>query len=83
MCTEQKEAWMKQIFEVHTWRQVRRLAGAIVRETRDLGIKLPQEQTLTFEGQTQVDMRYVCLEDEENAPETSEIVLLDEVGSEA
>ena len=29
-CTEQKEAWMKQIFEVQTWRQVRGLAGAVM-----------------------------------------------------
>ena len=60
-CTEQKEAWMKQICEVQTWRQVMGPARAVMRETRDLGIKWPR--TLTFEGQVQVDMRYVCPQD--------------------
>ena len=32
-------------------------------ETRDLGIKWPQWHTLTFEGQVQVDMRYVSPKD--------------------
>ena len=32
-------------------------------ETRDLGIKWPQWHTSTFEGQIQMDMRYVCPED--------------------
>ena len=40
--TEQKEAWLNQIREVQMWRQVRGPAGAIMRETRDLGIKWPQ-----------------------------------------
>ena len=38
--TEQVEAWMRQIFEVQTWRQVRGAAGAVMRETRDLGHKV-------------------------------------------
>ena len=54
--TEQKEAWMRQIFEVQTWRQARGPAGAVMCETRDLGI-------LIFEGQVAVDMRYVCPKD--------------------
>ena len=33
-----QKAWKKQIFEVQTWRQVRELAGAVMCETRDLGI---------------------------------------------
>ena len=37
---EQKEAWMRQIQEVQTWRQVRGSAGAVMCETRDLGIKM-------------------------------------------
>ena len=37
-CTEQKKACMNQIFEVQTWRQVRVPAGAVMCETRDLGI---------------------------------------------
>ena len=32
-------------------------------ETRDLGIWWPQWHALIFEGQTRVDMRYVCLKD--------------------
>ena len=40
--TEQKEAWMKKIFEVRTWRQVTGPAGAVLCGTRDLRIKWPQ-----------------------------------------
>ena len=36
---EQKEAWMKQVREVQTRRQVRGPAGAVMCETRDLGEK--------------------------------------------
>ena len=57
-CTEQTEAWMRQIFEVQTWRQVSGLAGAVVCETRDLGIKWPQWHIFLCDGQVQVDMRY-------------------------
>ena len=39
---EQQRAWRKQIVEVQTWGQVRGLARAVMRETRDLGIKWPQ-----------------------------------------
>ena len=53
----------KQIFEVQTWRQVRRLAGAVMCETRDLGIKWAQWHTLLFEEQVARDMRVVCLQD--------------------
>ena len=42
---EQNEAWMRQIQEVQTWRQVRRPAGAVMCETRDLGIKWPYWHT--------------------------------------
>ena len=35
---EQKEAWVRQIQEVQMWRQVRGFAGAVMFETRDLGI---------------------------------------------
>ena len=35
---EQKEAWLNQILEVQMWRQVRGPAGAVMCETRDLGI---------------------------------------------
>ena len=36
---EQKEAWMRLIHEVQTWKQVRGPAGAVMCETRDLGIR--------------------------------------------
>ena len=36
---EQKEAWMRQNQEVQTWNQVRARAGAVMCETRNLGIK--------------------------------------------
>ena len=36
--------------EEQTWRQVRGSAGAVVRDTRDLGIKWSQWHTLLFEG---------------------------------
>ena len=45
---------MKQIYEVHTWRQVTGLAGAVMCETRDLGIKWPMWHTLMSEGQVAV-----------------------------
>ena len=83
--TEQKEeAWTRQIFEVQTWRQVRGPAGAVMCETRYLGIKWPQWHTTTFAGQIQVDMRHACSKrQKKRAHETSEIDLLEEVGSEA
>ena len=37
---EQKEAWMRQIREVQTWKQERGPAGAVMCETHDLGIKM-------------------------------------------
>ena len=83
-CTEHKEAWRKPIFEVQTWRHVRRPAGAVVRDTRDLDIKWPEWHTSSFEGQVAVDMRdSLPKRCEEDALETGEINLLEEVGSEA
>ena len=64
--TEQKEAWLNQVFEVQTWRQVRGPAGAVMCETRDLGMRWPQRHTLIFEGRVRVDMRYVCPKDAKN-----------------
>ena len=43
---ELKEAWMMRIREVQTWKQVRGPAGALMCETRDLGIKWPYWHTL-------------------------------------
>ena len=47
---EHGEAWVSQVPEVRTWSQVRGPAGAVMCETRDLGIKWPQSHTLIFEG---------------------------------
>ena len=38
----QQKVWRKQLIEVQTWRHERGLAGAVVCDTRDLGIMLPQ-----------------------------------------
>ena len=45
---EQQEAWMRQIQKVQTSKQVRGSAGAVMCETRDLGIKWPYWHTLVF-----------------------------------
>ena len=37
--TDQKDAWLNKVLEVQMWRQVRGPAGAVMCETRDLGIK--------------------------------------------
>ena len=47
---EQKDAWMNQIFEVQTWREVRGPSGAVMCETKDLGMKWPHRHTHVFEG---------------------------------
>ena len=63
---EQTEAWMRQIREVQTWKQVRVPAGAVVCETRDLGIKWPCWHTLVFSDEIKIDMTYVCPKDVKN-----------------
>ena len=60
---EQREAWMKHVREFQMWRQVRGPAGAVMCETRDLGIKWPHWHTLIFKGDRKIDMKYVCPED--------------------
>ena len=57
---EQKEAWMRQIREVQTWKQVRGPVGAVMCETRDLGIKWPHWHTLICSNDRKIDMRCVC-----------------------
>ena len=47
-CTEQKEAWLNQIREVQMWRHVRGPAGAVMCETRVLGMKWPHWRTFIF-----------------------------------
>ena len=51
---EQKEAWIGQIQEVQMWKQVRGPAGAVMCETRHLGIKWPHWHTLVFGDETRV-----------------------------
>ena len=46
---EQKEAWMRQIREVQTWKQVRGPAGAVMCETRDLGTKMAALAHIDFQ----------------------------------
>ena len=58
---EQKEAWMNQVRQVQTWSGP---AGAVMSETRDMGIKWPFGRTLTFKSDRSIDMRYVCPKDE-------------------
>ena len=60
---EQKEAWMRQIREVQTWKLVRGPAGAVMCETRDLGIKWPYWHTVVFSSEIKIDKRYVCPKD--------------------
>ena len=60
---EQNEAWMMQIREVRTWKQVRGPGGAVMCETLDLGIKWPQWHTLMFSLEIKIDMRFVCPKD--------------------
>ena len=79
--TEQDEALRNQIFEAQAWRQVRGLAGAVMRKTRGLGIKWPHWHTLMFEGLVAVDMRVVCPGCKEKASETSHDGTLEKVGS--
>ena len=53
----------RRAFEVQTWKEVRGPAGAVMRETSDLGIRWPQWHTLMFKEQVTVDMRVVCPQD--------------------
>ena len=79
---EQREAWMRQIQEVQSWKQVRGPAGAVMCETRDLGITLPHWHTLIFEVEVRIDMRYVCPKRcQENASAEGQGGLPEKVGS--
>ena len=60
---EQREAWVRKIREVQMWRQERGPAGAVMCETLDLGNKWPHCNTLTFQGDRNVDLRDVCPKD--------------------
>ena len=61
-----KDAWRKQIFEVHSWRQVRGLAEGVLCESSDLGIYWP------------LSLPTRCGED---VSETGQNNLVEEVGS--
>ena len=66
---------MRQIREVQKWRQVRGPAGAVMHETRDLGIKWHE---------ITIDMRYVCPKDvKKMLVQRGSISILEEVGSQA
>ena len=60
---EQREAWMRQIREVQSWKQVRGLAGAVMCETSDVGIKWSSWHTLVFSSEITIDMRFACPKD--------------------
>ena len=60
---EHREAWMRQIQGVQMWKQVKGPAGAVMCETRDLGIKWPYWHTLIFGNDIKIDMRCVCPKD--------------------
>ena len=75
-------AWMEQMQEVQLWKQVRGPAGTVMCETRDLGKKWPQWNTLIFEGEVRIDMRYVCPKDVKNMfLQRAKDSLLEKVGS--
>ena len=60
---EQREAWMRQIQEVQMWRQVGGPAGAVMCETRDLGVKWPHRHAQTFKGDRNINIKHVCPKD--------------------
>ena len=45
------------------WKQVRGVAGAVMCETSDLGIKWPYWHTLVFSDEITMDVGYVCPKD--------------------
>ena len=55
-----RSVWIRQIQEAQKWRHLRGLAGAVVCETRDLGIKWLCWHPLVFSNEITIDMRYVC-----------------------
>ena len=81
---EQREAWTQQVREVQMWREVRGPAGAVMCETRDLGIKWLHWHTVIFEGDSK-HRHEICLRDrrEKDVPATGQVGLLEEVGSKA
>ena len=60
---EQKEAWMRQIREVQTWKQVRGPPGAVMCEVRDLGMKWSCWHSLVLGDGIKIDTRCGCPKD--------------------
>ena len=54
---------MRQISEVQRWKDVRGPAGAVMCETRDLGIKWPHWHTMISSNDTKMGVRFVCPKD--------------------
>ena len=80
---EEKEAWMRQIREVQTWKQVGGPEGAVMCETRDLGIKWLYWHPLAFSDEIKFDMRCVSNGRQKDAGTEGPINVLEEVGSQA
>ena len=57
------KVFVDDITAMATWRQVRGLAGALMCETRDQGIKWPYWHMLVFSDEVKIDMRHVCPKD--------------------
>ena len=80
---ELKEAWMRQIREVRTWKQVRGPAGAVMCETRDLGTEWPYWHTLIFGSDIKIDVRFVSERCQKDARTDGPFSLLEEMCSQA
>ena len=82
---EQKTAWRKLVFEVQRWRQVTGPGGAVMHETRALGIRWPQWHALMYEEQVTVDMRVVCPQNVSQVPlkQARLVGLLEDTGNNA
>ena len=83
---EQKEAWMRQIREVQTWKQVRGPPGAVMCEVRDLGMKWScwHSLSLVLGDEIKIDTRCVCPKGrQKDAGIEGPISVLEEVGSQA
>ena len=53
---------MRRIREVQTWEQVRGPAGAVMCETRDLGMKWPYWHKLVFSDEIKIDVKKMLVQ---------------------